>query len=105
MSKIIKILDDFIIPFLKYVDVGNRDQRATKKWEEIKHDFVKQILAAQWIDGPPKDAGKGRFVLVYKDKDTGLVSRTIWDSSEDSLAFIIDFCGPVIKHMRLPYYA
>ena len=78
MSKIIEKLDELIIPLLELVDAGNRNNKAVKRWEDGKHEFMDGLLAAQWTkveDGLPEDGvgTKYRVWIHYQDqgKDLG----------------------------------
>jgi hypothetical protein len=105
MSKVIEKLDEFITPFLELVDVGNRNNKAVKRWSEGRHVFVKGLLAAQWIEGIPKNSLKGKFILVMRNFEDGITKDVIWNASQDSLEFHIMIPGwECIKHMRLPEY-
>ncbi len=61
---------------------------------------AKGILESQWIDGPPKDTGKGKFLLVM----TKEVEPRFWDRSEGNLNGFILYSGSIIQHMRIPDY-
>ena len=102
MRKMIEKLDEFILPLLELVDVGNRNDRATKRWHHGKREFVKELLKSQWIDGPPKDTGKGKFLLVMHHTLDGKFHERVWDATQDRLELITDLYGEVYKHMRLP---
>ena len=105
MNNVIEKLDKLILPFLKLIDIGNLNNSATKKWQHGKHEFVEELLKTQWTDGPPKDTGKSRFVLVLqpKEHEEGYYEE-LWDATIDRLTDHSGVDLPVIKHIELPDY-
>lgn len=105
MIKVLEKLEHFILPYLRFVDIGNRNTASIDKWEKCKHIVAEDLLKAQWIDGKPKNSLKGIFLLVMREIDSGTIKRVIWFASEDSLEIHTMIPGwECIKHMRLPEY-
>ena len=106
MSKIIETNNTAKI-IHKFIEDGHVPRHGISYFEALEKcakAIEAEILAAQWIDGPPKDTGEGRFVLVQSRGYKVTTTERIWDATQDRLDFIIDFNGPVVKHMRLPEY-
>ena len=70
-------------------------------FNEIVDKKTKDILEAQWIEGPPNNAEEGRYLLVYLYGYSEVPIEKVWDATKPRLK---DFNGKIIKHMRLPDY-
>ena len=107
MSKITEILEHYADTVINenqmWLKAGAEDDGYLERQEEHTKEIEAELLASLWTDGPPKDTGEGKFVLVMKN-DFDKPYENTWNAAHDRLEMIIDFNGPVIKHMELPSY-
>ena len=87
MSKITDILHKRFERVARLLAEFNHTDLRTKKACDINRysfllaDTESEILKAQWIDGPPKDTGEGRYLLVMSAE----IKPVVWDTTEGSL--------------------
>ena len=74
--------------------------------DNIAQKCFELLMPLQWTDGPPKDTGEGRFVVVIRPNGGKghYCYEELWDATIDRLTDHSDNNLPVIKHMRLPDY-